>query len=194
MMLLHDVSLTALAGAVLTLGLVMLLELRSFNRVRRSVDINLGRVFEQLEMLRAESRSMLEAQASSQAQAQAAALLAAAPVVAPSRALAGERQTIERPLSPAAPVERPAVEPTALDFVVAPPIDNDAYLNASTLAARGLTPEEIAARCGLPAGEARLLASLASARGRREPPRDDAATDAIEPSLGARSAAGSARG
>jgi hypothetical protein len=191
MMLLHDVSQTALAGAVLTLGLVMLLELRSFNRVRRSLDINLGRVFEQLEMLRAESRKMLEVQSLAQAQAQAAALLAAAPVVAPSRALAGERQTIERSLVPAAPVERPAVEPTALDFVVAPPIDNDAYLNASTLAARGLTPEEIAARCGLPAGEARLLASLASARGRREPPRA-AAADAIEPSVGARSTAGSA--
>jgi hypothetical protein len=193
MMLLHDVSLTALAGAVLTLGLVMLLELRSFNRVRRSVDINLGRVFEQLEMLRAESRQMLEAQASAQAQAQAAALLAAAPVVAPVRALAGERQTIERPLAPAAPLERPVIEPTALDFVVAPPIDNDAYLNASTLAARGLTPEEIAARCGLPAGEARLLASLASARGRREAPRDTVA-DAIEPAVGALGAAGSARG
>jgi hypothetical protein len=185
-MLLHDVSQTALAAAVLTLGLVMLLELRSFNRLRRSVDINLGRVFEQLEMLRAESRKMLDAQAVAQAQAQAAALLAA-PVVAPSRALAGERQTIERPLAAAAPIERAAVESTALDFVVAPPIDNEAYLNANTLAARGLTPEEIAARCGLPAGEARLLASLASARGRREPPRD-AAADAIEPAVGARSA------
>jgi hypothetical protein len=179
-MLLHDVSQTALAAAVLTLGLVMLLELRSFNRLRRSVDINLGRVFEQLEMLRAESRKMLDAQAV--AQAQAAALLAA-----PSRALAGERQTVERPLAAAAPIERPAVESTALDFVVAPPIDNDAYLNANTLAARGLTPEEIAARCGLPAGEARLLASLASARGRREPPRG-AAADAIEPAEGARGA------
>ena len=47
-MLLHDVSQTALAAAVLTLGLVILLELRSFARLRRSVDINLGRVFEQL--------------------------------------------------------------------------------------------------------------------------------------------------
>jgi hypothetical protein len=186
-MLLHDVSQTALAAAVLTLGLVILLELRSFNRLRRSVDINLGRVFEQLEMLRAESRKMLDAQAVAQAQAQAAALLAA-PLVAPGRSLAGERQMIERPLAAAPPIERPAVESTALDFVVAPPIDNDAYLNASTLAARGLTPEEIAARCGLPAGEARLLASLASARGRREPPRDAAAADAIEPAVGARSA------
>ena len=191
-MLLHDVSQTALAAAVLMLGLVMLLELRSFNRVRRSVDINLGRVFEQLEMLRAESRKMLEAQALAQAQAQAAALRAA-PVVASSKVLAGDRQTIERPLAAAAPIERAAIEPTALDFVVAPPIDNDAYLNASTLAARGLTPEEIAARCGLPAGEARLLASLASARGRREPPRD-AAADASEPAAAAHSAAGSARG
>jgi hypothetical protein len=194
MMLLHDVSQTALAAAVLMLGLVMLLELRSFNRVRRSVDINLGRVFEQLEMLRAESRKMLEAQALAQAQAQAqAAALRAAPVVASSKVLAGDRQTIERPLAAAAPIERAAIEPTALDFVVAPPIDNDAYLNASTLAARGLTPEEIAARCGLPAGEARLLASLASARGRREPPRD-AAADASEPAAAAHSAAGSARG
>jgi len=190
MMLLHDVSQTALAAAVLMLGLVMLLELRSFNRVRRSVDINLGRVFEQLEMLRAESRKMLEAQALAQAQA---AALRAAPVVASSKVLAGDRQTIERPLAAAAPIERAAIEPTALDFVVAPPIDNDAYLNASTLAARGLTPEEIAARCGLPAGEARLLASLASARGRREPPRD-AAAGASEPAAAAHSVAGSARG
>src|ERR1700691_4100093 len=162
-MLLHDVSQTALAAAVLTLGLVILLELRSFNRLRRSVDINLGRVFEQLEMLRAESRKMLDSQAVAQAQAEAAALRAA-PVVAPARPLARERQTMERPLAAAPPIERPAVEPTALDFVVAPPIDNDAYLNASTLAARGLTPEEIAARCRLAAGGAHLTVSLCAGR------------------------------
>ena len=63
MMLLHEVSQTALAAAVLILGLVILLEIRSFARLRRMVDINLGRVFEQLELLRAESRQMLEAQA-----------------------------------------------------------------------------------------------------------------------------------
>src|ERR1700729_1373875 len=118
MMLLHDVSQTALAGAVLTLGLVMLLELRSFNRLRRSVDINLGRVFEQLEMLRAESRTMLEAQA----QAAAAAPPA---VVSSARAVAGERKIMERPLTPPAPIERPVAEPTALDFIVAPPINSD---------------------------------------------------------------------
>ncbi|HEX2791768.1 MAG TPA: hypothetical protein VHN17_15165 [Steroidobacteraceae bacterium] len=167
-MLLHDVSQTALAGAVLTLGLVILLEIRSFARLRRMVDINLGRVFEQLEMLRAESRQVLEAQA------QAAARLA--PVVI-------ERQTLERPLAAPPALERPAVEPTALDFVVAPPIDTNAYQNATTLAAHGVKPEEIAARSGLPAGEARLLASLAAARARR----DEAAQAAPSPVSGARS-------
>src|ERR1700729_2918790 len=100
MMLLHDVSQTALAAAVLTLGLVMLLELRSFNRLRRSVDINLGRVFKQLEMLRAESRTMLEAQA------QVAAAAAPPAVVSSASAVAGERQMMERPLTAPAPIER----------------------------------------------------------------------------------------
>ncbi|MFI4866670.1 MAG: hypothetical protein ACHQDB_06145 [Steroidobacterales bacterium] len=171
-MLLHDVSQTALAAAVLTLGLVILLELRSFTRLRRSVDINLGRVFEQLEMLRAESRTMLEAQA----QAAAAVL----PAMVPSARI------VERPLTAPAPIEPPVTEPTALDFVVAPPINSDAYLSASALAAHGLAPAQIAARCGLPAGEARLLASLASARMRR----DQAGEAASEPAGSARSSAG----
>jgi hypothetical protein len=185
MMLLHDVSQTALAAAVLTLGLVILLELRSFARLRRSVDINLGRVFEQLEMLRAESRTMLEAQA-------AAAVL---PAMVPSaRAGAGERQMMERPLTAPAPIERPVAESTTLDFIVAPPINSDAYLSASALAAHGLAPAEIAARCGLPAGEARLLASLASARMRRDQAgdaaSDQATADASTPASSARSSAG----
>jgi hypothetical protein len=188
-MLLHDVSQTALAAAVLTLGLVILLELRSFKRLRRSVDINLGRVFEQLEMLRAESRKMLEAQA----QAQAVRVPRA---VAPAKTTPEERHTVERPLSaPApAPVQRPVVEPTALDFLVAPPIDSNAYLNASTLAAHGLAPAEIAARCGLPTGEARLLASLASARVRRDQTGEaaavQAAADATAPAAATRSSSG----
>jgi len=95
---------------------------------------------------------------------------------------------IERPLAAAPPIERPVVEPTALDFVVAPPIDSNAYLSASTLAAHGLAPAEIAARCGLQAGEARLLASLASASARRDQAGDTAA-DAIAPAATARNAA-----
>jgi hypothetical protein len=159
-MLLHDVSVTALAAAVLVLGLVILLEIHCFSRLRRMVDINLSRVFEQLELLRAESRQMLEAQAQ--------AVLRVAPVVAPAKPVLVERQMLERPLAVPPTLERPAVEPTALDFVVAPPIDTNAYQSASTLAAHGVKPEEIAARSGLPAGEARLLASLAAARARRD--------------------------
>jgi hypothetical protein len=159
-MLLHDVSVTALAAAVLILGLVMLLEIHCFSRLRRMVDINLSRVFEQLELLRAESRQMLEAQAQ--------AVLRVAPVVAPAKPVLVERQTLERPLAVPPTLERAAIEPTALDFVVAPPIDTNAYQSASTLAAHGAKPEEIAARSGLPAGEARLLASLAAARARRD--------------------------
>jgi hypothetical protein len=111
-------------------------------------------------LLRAESRQMLEAQAQ--------AVLRVAPVVVPAKPVLVERQTLERPLAVPPTLERPAVESTALDFVVAPPIDTNAYQSASTLAARGVKPEEIAARSGLPAGEARLLASLAAARARRD--------------------------
>jgi hypothetical protein len=156
-MWLHDVSQTALAGAVVTLGVVILLELRSFKRLRRSVDINLGRVFEQLEMLRAESRQMLEVQEKAQALAQQAAARAAAQA-APARRAAAQGEMIERPLA-LPESERPVIEPTAVDFLVAPPIVNPAYENAGA---------PIAARSGLPAGEARLLASLAAARARRD--------------------------
>jgi hypothetical protein len=173
MLLLHDVSQTALAAAVLTLGLVILLEIRSFARLRRMMDINLGRVFEQLELLRAESRQMLDAQAQ--------AALRVAPVVAPAKPVLVERQTLERPLAVPPTLEKPAVESTVLDFVVAPPIDTNAYRNANALAAHGVRPEEIAARSGLPAGEARLLASLAAARARR----DEAAQAAPSPESGA---------
>ena len=55
----HDVSQAALAGAVLTLGLVILLELRSIKRLRRLVDGHLSRVFEQLDLLRYENQQLL---------------------------------------------------------------------------------------------------------------------------------------
>ena len=171
-MLLHEVSQTALAAAVLTLGLVILLEIRSFARLRRMMDINLSRVFEQLELLRGESRQLLEAQAQ--------AALRAAAAVAPAKPALVERETLERPLAVPPTLERAPVEPTALDFVVAPPIDTNAYQSATTLAAHGVKPEEIAARSGLPAGEARLLASLAAARARR-----DEAAQAASPASGA---------
>jgi len=58
----HEISQTALAAAVATLGCVIMLELRSIARLRRSVDGHLERVFEQLDLLRFESQQLLEAQ------------------------------------------------------------------------------------------------------------------------------------
>lgn len=136
------------------------------------MDINLGRVFEQLEMLRAESRQMIEAQAEAAARVP--------PVAAPARTI-----LTDVPLTEVPPVERPAQ-----DALAAPPAMN-AYANAATMASHGLTPEAIAARCGLPAGEARLLASLAAARVSRDqagPPAGQAQVDASIAADTARSA------
>jgi hypothetical protein len=56
----HEISQSALAAAVATLGLVILLELRSISRLRRAVDGHLTRVFEQLDLLRSDSQQVLE--------------------------------------------------------------------------------------------------------------------------------------
>jgi hypothetical protein len=138
-MLLHDISQTALAAAVLALGLVILLELRSIARLRRTLDAGLARVFEQLDLVRSDTHQSIEAQA----QASVAPSQLSPPAAAPS-------------------AERPAAEDVA---ATAPTVN--AYTSAATLASHGVKSEEIATRCGLPAGEARLLASLASARARR---------------------------
>jgi hypothetical protein len=66
-MLLHDISQSALAAAVFTLGVVIMLELRAIGRLRQSLDRDLGRVFEQLDLLRIESQQLLEGQAKGQA-------------------------------------------------------------------------------------------------------------------------------
>lgn len=119
----HEISQSTLAAAVLTLGLVMLLELRSIARLRRSVDGNLERVFEQLDLLRFENQQLIEAQTQS-----------------------GHRTVTESASA------RPA-------------------LTQSTQAApnsKASVAEESTDRDGLGAGEARLLASLAAARARRQ--------------------------
>jgi hypothetical protein len=126
---LHEISQSALAAAIVALGLVILLELRSIKMLRRSMDSNLGRVFEQLDLMRFEQQP---AEASS------------------AKAGAG------RALAP------------ATTAAAAGPAAGNAYAAAAALASSGMQPHEIAQRCGLAAGEARLLASLAAARtGRR---------------------------
>ncbi|MGA2023884.1 MAG: hypothetical protein ABSH23_03905 [Steroidobacteraceae bacterium] len=116
----HEISQSALAAAVLILGLVILLELRSIARLRRTVDIQLQRVFEQLDLLRLESQH--------------------AQPLEPAQSL--------RTLSPMPTL--PAVRTAATASPV--PADKQA--------------DELSARQGLGAGEARLLASLAAARAR----------------------------
>ncbi len=62
----HEISQGALAAAVATLGVVILLELRSIARLRRAVDGHLSRLFEQLDLLRFESQQMAASQGPNQ--------------------------------------------------------------------------------------------------------------------------------
>ena len=112
----HDVSQSALAAAVASLGLVLLLELRSVVQLRRTMDRNLARVFEQLDLLRFENQQLLEGQLHA---------------------------------------ESPAPTPVSLPEAIAP----------AAVAVPAAPPTE---RSALPSGEARLLASLAEARARRQ--------------------------
>jgi len=58
----HEISQGALAAAVATLGVVILLELRSIARLRRVVDGHLSRLFEQLDLVRFESQQLAASQ------------------------------------------------------------------------------------------------------------------------------------
>jgi len=75
-MVTYDWSEAALAAAILALALVLVLELRSTQKLRRLVGQELARVFEQLDLLRFESQQLLE---------QRGAPPAAPPVLAPAR-------------------------------------------------------------------------------------------------------------
>ena len=59
----HELSIAALAAAVVTLGCVMLMELRALAALRRNVDSHLTRVFEQLDLIRYDHVQLLEAYA-----------------------------------------------------------------------------------------------------------------------------------
>jgi hypothetical protein len=147
---LHDASVTALAGAVVTLGVVIMLELRSVMRLRHVLDQQLSRVFEQLDLLRFETHQLLEGQQSG-----------SAPTRSVSMASAPSAEAI-----PTAPTPRPSLSVVA-SASAAPVAPAAVYQNAAALAASGASSREIAERLGLAAGEARLLSSLAQARARR---------------------------
>jgi hypothetical protein len=69
----QEISQSALAVAVATLGLVILLELSSIRRLRRAMDAHLTRVLEQLDLLRSENQRLLEAQERAPASSERAA-------------------------------------------------------------------------------------------------------------------------
>lgn len=139
----HDISVSALAAAVITLGVVLLMELRCVLKMRQVMDNQLGRVFEQLDLLRFETQQLLEGQQSLESRD-------AAPVVLEIG-----------PAGVAAPPAAPALRPQSHAPI------NDATTGAlAAVTASSVRPTLPPARA-ITAGEARLLSSLAQARSRR---------------------------
>jgi hypothetical protein len=60
--MIQDISQTALALAVLSLGVVVAFELRSLGRLRRTLNLDLQRLFEQLDLVRFDGQQLAEAQ------------------------------------------------------------------------------------------------------------------------------------
>jgi hypothetical protein len=149
----HDISVAALAAAVILLGAVLLMELRCVLRLRGVMDSQLGRVFEQLDLLRFETQQLLEGQQS------------VMPTPA-ERAAHGADSA-----APAPPWAGPVALPPAAALRTTPTVPattpGPVYQNAAALVASGASSQEIAERLGLASGEARLLSSLAQARARR---------------------------
>jgi hypothetical protein len=137
----HDVSVSALATAVVMLGVVVLLELRSVVQLRHVTDKQLGRVFEQLDLLRFETQRLLECQ-----EAPVTPAAAMRPAVRP------------RPVAPT--VALPVADSVATTATRSAPVIPDAPLPAAPT-------RELVDRHVLSSGEARLLSSLAQARARR---------------------------
>jgi uncharacterized protein DUF2802 len=130
----HAISESALAAAILILGLVIMLELRSIRSMKRNLDTHLARVFEQLDLLRMDHSTR------------------------------GDGADVRMVPVPVAAVTPAVVTPAPLSS-----IGDNPYAAAAALASSGMSADEIARRCGLAAGEARLLASLAAAKsGRRQ--------------------------
>lgn len=165
----HDISVSALALAVATLGVVLLMELRSVLRLRHVVDNQLGRIFEQLDLLSFETQQLLEARHAAQRPAgedEEAATINAVIVGGTVAAAHRADSAAVVPANNAAPAVTTA--PAAAPALVAQgAVPGRVYQNAAALAASGASSREIAERLGLANGEARLLSSLAQARARR---------------------------
>ena len=118
--------------------LALLLFCGAWRRERRRLSADLARIFEQLDLLRFDSQQV-------------------------------DANLDANPDQPA-PVARATVAPQRLGAVprlAAGNADAGDYHAASRLAARGSSAAEIAERCGLASGEARVLVALQQARARR---------------------------
>lgn len=124
-------------ASLLLLAASLCLLARMLVRERRASRAALARIFEQLDLLR------FDAQQSGAATAPAAASRSAAP-----------------------PPELPVLSKLAQRPDGAGSIISD-YYTAAQLAARGASAAEIAERCGIVSGEARVLVALQQARARR---------------------------
>jgi hypothetical protein len=142
----HDWTQIALAGSVLALGLVVAMEVQAFARLRREVTRDLARIFEQLDLVRFETQQLRESQA---------------PPPRPVNAPVASLRPLER--SQRAPGERGILAPAPLVATAA----RDNYSDAARMAADGAEAREIAEKCGLASGEARILVGLQAARSRR---------------------------
>ncbi|HWG75705.1 MAG TPA: hypothetical protein VN660_02815 [Steroidobacteraceae bacterium] len=147
----HDISVSALAAAVIMLGVVLLMELRCVLRMRQVVDNQLGRVFEQLDLLRFETQQLLEGQHCIDSRDSTAVARIREAALAP----------VLKPVAPTVPV-------AALSVASAPGAQGTASQQAAPAPAT-VTPAAALrpAAHGVTSGEARLLASLAQARSRR---------------------------
>jgi Protein of unknown function (DUF2802) len=149
----HDWTQFALASSVMTLGLVVALEVRAFTRLRHEVTRDLARIFEQLDLVRFETQQLRELP------------------VRPASASVAALRPVERS-TPRAPLERAAQRAPGERGILSPapelaPQARDSYSDAARMAADGAQAHEIAMKCGLATGEARILVGLQAARSRR---------------------------
>jgi hypothetical protein len=151
----HDISVSALAAAVITLGVVLMMELRCVLRMRQVVDNQLGRVFEQLDLLRFETQQLLEGQQSIESRDATRVSVAA---MATATVASGRQDPIAAPPGAHLPRTGPAAANAAPAFAPVAPV---AALKAVTAESVRPSGRDITA------GEARLLSSLAQARSRR---------------------------
>jgi hypothetical protein len=130
------------ALVIIALAAVTVLLQAQLRRLRRQSSCDLQRVFELLDLMRLDTQEQM----------------ASAPTINPPV----EAHYASAPATP--PPERP--NPAALRGI-AEDVD---YRAAARLAERGTSMREIAERCGLASGEARVLIALQQARGKRAVP------------------------